>query len=381
MRVVHIIDSLAAHGAERSLLELAPFLLERGLQYEVAFLRDPDDLADELAGTGTRIHDLRGPDNRSEHTSRALTLFAALRPSLVHTTLYRSDVAGRSAANSLGIPSVTSWASTGPEHGNILDQVKRRRTTSLDRWTAQYASRFHAVSSAVADAVGPRLDVDPDMIDVIPRGRDPERLGERTAMRSRVCRDRLGLGPGPVVVALARHVPAKGIDTLIDAAAVLVSSLPELTVLIAGDTGSETEALTLRIEERRLERCVQLLGHRSDVGALLSAADVCAVPSRVEGFPGTVVEAMLVGTPVVATDLPSVRAALPDETFGWLVRPDDPLDLARSLELCLSHPTSGHDRALMARKHALRNFSMPAIADATIRFYERSLDSSRARIS
>lgn len=373
MRVVHLIDSLADHGATRSLVEVAPFLLERGLQYEVAFLRDPDDLGGNLDSAGVRIHDLRGPDNRSAHTSRAMKLFSALEPTIVHTTLSRADVAGRSAANSLGMPVVTTWASTCTAPGNVIKQVKRRRTDAIDRWTAQYASRFHAVSEMVAESVGNRLGVAQSRIDVIPRGRDAHRLGDHSPKRTGSCRDRLGLGDGPVVVAFADHVHRDGLDVLLDAAAAVHATLPGLTVLIGGDHGLETDHLTDMISQRGLERVVRLLGPRSDVGALLAAADVCAVPSRTEEFPDTVVEAMLVGTPVIASNLASVRVVLPNERMGRLVRPEDPLDLARALEQTLTNPTSRHDRAVLARKNAVRKFSLPAVADETIAFYERSL--------
>ena len=114
MRILHLIDSLAPHGAERSLVALAPHLVDRGIEYEVAFLREPATLSEGLRASGVRVHDLRGHDSPAAHVERVTALVEARRFDALHTTLFRSDVAGANTARALGLPWLTTWASTGP---------------------------------------------------------------------------------------------------------------------------------------------------------------------------------------------------------------------------------------------------------------------------
>ncbi len=373
MRVVHLIDSLAAHGAERSLVELAPHLLQRGIDLEVALLRDPATLVAELESMEVPVHDLRGPDRRAAHRERVADMLSDRRPDLVHTTLYSADVAGRPAAARLGIPAVTTWAVTAPVGGTVTLRAKRLGALAIDRRTAATAARFHAVSEPVAQAVGRRMGVDRSRIDVIPRGRDPERLCAGARERAYDQRRRLGVD-GPLIVALARHDFAKGLDRLVEATPDVRRVVPDVVVVLAGDEGAETARLTGRIAELDLTDTVKIIGPTSDVGGLLAAADVCAVPSRVEGFPGTVVEAMLAGTPLVASDIDSIRAAIPDSTMASLVSPITAENLARGLIDALLHADNARARAARARAHASDNYTLEPIAASTRRFYERALD-------
>ncbi|MGI9607424.1 MAG: glycosyltransferase [Acidimicrobiales bacterium] len=377
MRVLHLIDSLGTGGAERSLAAMAPHLRDAGVDLEVAHLRSPDTLGPELAAAGIQVHDLRGSDSRPHQIERVRGLLQRRGTELLHTTLYRADVAGRPAAARAHIPSVTTWASTGPEDGGQLLRAKRIRTTLVDRHTARLAARFHAVSEPVAVAVGTRLSIASDLIDVIPRGRDPRRLGTRGTARSQSVRDAFGVGDAPMIVALARHEPPKGLDVLIDAMPNVLTRVPGARLLIAGANGSATTTIERAVANHDLGDAVALLGAVDDVGDLLAAADVCAVPSRVEGFPGVVVEAAMLGTPLVVSNIASVRAAIPDRRHAVLVTVNDPASLAQGIVDVLADPIAAADRAALARTHSLRESSLSTIVDATLAFYERALAARR----
>ncbi len=373
MRILHVIDSLAAHGAERSLAAMLPELAKHGVSSTVAFLRTPDTLRGDIDSHDIDIIDVGSPDRRRSQQDAVASTIRSTQPDLVHTTLYRSDVAARPAAAALDTPVVSTWASTGPTHGGALLRAKRVRTTAIDRHTARHAVRFHAVSAPVATTVGRRLGVDPDRIDVIPRGRDVSRFGEPARRRGLELREHHGLGGGPLIVACARHEPAKGLDVLLDASTSLLARRADVTLVIAGAAGSETPRLDrIRRTHPHPER-VRVLGEIDDVPALLSTATVSVVPSRVEGFPGTVVEAMLAGTPIVASDLPTIRAATGTPAPGMLVAPDDPDVLALAIERALDDPIPINEWAAAARRRAEERFSIAAIATRMVEFYERSL--------
>ena len=140
----------------------------------------------------------------------------------------------------------------------------------------------------------------------------------------------------PVVLAAARHEYQKGLDVLLDAIASIRRDQPNIVLLLAGRDGNRTAALRYQATRLGLDDNVRFLGARDDIPDLMVAADVFVLPSRWEGLPGAVIEAMALETPVVATDLPGVREVLgPELLRGWVVPVGDASALASRI--------SGHD--------------------------------------
>jgi glycosyltransferase involved in cell wall biosynthesis len=138
----------------------------------------------------------------------------------------------------------------------------------------------------------------------------------------------------PIVLAAGRLAPQKGLETLIVAAARWRDRRPEPVVVIAG-TGPLAGDLAARARDLGVD--VRFLGRRDDVADLLAAADVFALPSRWEGQPLILQEAMRAGRPIVATDVGGVRDLTGDEA-ALLVAPDDPDALAASIVKVLDDP-------------------------------------------
>ena len=376
--VLHLIDSLAPGGAERSLVDLAPHLLAAGLRLEVAVLHDRPGLGPELARHDVSISVVSG-DSRRAWLAGMMALIRGHRPDLVHTTLFDSDVVGRTAAALMRVPVVSSLVSTpyGREHATEsgVSRVRLRAAQALDATTARAARRFHAVSREVAGAYEARLRLRPGRVDVIPDGRDLARIGTPSIERRRATRVTLGVDPDtPMVLAVARQEPAKGLDVLLRAVPLLRTLQPAVQVLVAGPEGRATAVLTRLATDLDLVSSVRFLGHREDVADLLCAADVFALPSRREGLPGAVLEAMALEVPVVASDLASVREAVPDEKYAVLVSPESPAVLAQALADVLGDPAGAHLRVRAARAHFAKHFDVVAVSDAMVNFYRRALD-------
>jgi glycosyltransferase involved in cell wall biosynthesis len=124
------------------------------------------------------------------------------------------------------------------------------------------------------------------------------------------------------------------------------------------------------IAESGLGKVVRLLGDRSDVPDLLCAADLFVLPSRREGFPGSVVEAMALGVPIVATDLPTTREAVGED--ATLVAVDSPAALASGLLCAYADREATHALAQRAGERFQKLFSMDAIADRMVSFFARA---------
>ena len=375
--VLRLIDSLAPGGAERSLVDLAPHLVAAGIRLEVAVLHDGPGLRVELERSGVPLTVVEG-ESRAARVAAMVRLVRRRHPDLVHTTLFESDLVGRTAAALVRLPVVSSLVSTpyGPAHAAEA-RVRRSRLRAaqgVDAMTARVVRRFHAVSEAAADAYVTRLRLRRERVEVIPDGRDVTKMGPASAERRRTTRTALGVGPEvTVVLAVARQEPPKGLDVLLRAVPALRTALPHAMVLVAGAPGRATDDLVRLTVDLDLGDAVRFLGPRDDVTDLLCAADAFVLPSRREGLPGVVLEAMAMGAPVVATDLPPVREAVPDDRYALLVPPEDPAALAAAVTEVVADRTGAECRVEAARARFAERFEVVAVSRAMVDFYRRAL--------
>lgn len=337
-----VINSLAPGGAERSLVELLPKLVERGVRPVVVCLyqRVPGFQEEVLSG-GFDLRFLK----RRRLLGRARELRGLIRdenPLLIHTTLFEADLVGRLAAIGSGVPVMTTLANTTYDPQRIradanLNRVKVWGVKAIDGLTARHLTdHFHAVSGAVKASLVESLRLDPETVTVIHRGRDPERLGRRTEARRASARSSLGLeADTELILNVGRHEFQKGQHHLIKAFADVVTRRPKASLAIAGRPGNATGSIERLVDQLGLENKVSFLGHRGDVPDLLVAADLFVFPSLWEGLGGALIEALALEVPIVATDLPAVREVVVDEVTGLLVPPGDEGLLAKSIEVLL----------------------------------------------
>ncbi len=377
MRVVYVIDSVSrVGGAEQGLVAMAPLLVRSGVELHVAFLKEsPGGFQEELRAAGAGVHPvLRG--SRRARVAALRAEFRRLRPDLVHTTLYESDVLGRTAALGARVPVVSSLVNSayGPEHLHArgLNPWKVRAAQAVDAVTAQGVRRFHALTEHVADAMAARLRVARRRIDVVPRGRDPLLLGRVTAERRARVRAGLGLAEEvPVVLAAARQQYQKGLDVLVSAWPRVRAARPDAVLLLAGSRGAETA----RLEELAAATGgVRFLGPRDDVFDLMAASEVFAVPSRWEGLGSAAMEAMGVGVPLVCADVPALRETVGgSEECALLVPPQRPEALAGALVRALEERGEALVRAKAARARFLAGYTLEQVSERMVGFYGRAL--------
>lgn len=380
MRLLYIIDSLDQGGAEQSLVDLAPHLANEGVDLTIAVLRPGGMLEPRAQSAKARIIHVQPTDRRRQRVERLQDVIEEHRPELVHTTLFEADVAGRVAAARRSVPVVSSVVNTAytPDHRRApgLRPYRVLLAQATDLATAQLVRKFHTNAASLVAPMSRRLLVPRRRWEVIPRGRDDDVLGTWSAGRRTAVRDALGIGDeGPIVLAAARHEYQKGLDVLLDAISIIRRDQPDVTLLLAGRDGNRTAALRYQATRLGLDDNVRFLGKRDDVPDLMVAADVFVLPSRWEGLPGAVIEAMALETPVVATDLPGVREVLGPELLRSVIVPvgDAGALASRIVE------TADRDQAAWtasARERFLRRFTTRRIASEMVDFYARALDTS-----
>jgi glycosyltransferase involved in cell wall biosynthesis len=376
MRILYVIDSLGASGAEHSTAAMMALLTARGHVVEAVTLYDAGYGDEErLRDEGLSV----SPLSSRSYVRRVRELRSIIRqrrPDVVHTTLFNGDMVGRLAGWRTGSKVVSSLVNTTYDPARMTDpnlnRWKLRAVQLLDAVTGRlFVDRFHAVSEGVADRNARDLRVPRQRISVVHRGRSRDRLGEWSADRRRQARASLGVADGvPVVLAAGRQEHQKAHVDLVRATELLLDRLADLRVFIAGRDGNASSVLAqVMAEHPRAAAAITLLGHRHDVPDLLCAADVLAIPSLYEGTAGVALEAMALHCPVVCTDLDGVQGVLADGANAVLVPVADPAALADGLAGVLTDDALRHRLADAGLDDFERRFTIDAAADAMEVFY------------
>ncbi len=344
MRVLIVINGLGTGGAERSLRETLPLLVERGIDPVVTCLfHRTEGVETAVLDSGQRVEFLRGTSWPARLRSLSDRI-GTLRPDLVHTTIFEADLLGRLAARPHRVPVLTSLVNTS--YADVRREDPRVRPWKLeiarrvDAVTARrLTTHFHAITHAVKDAAVQSLGIDPGLVTVVERGRDPQRLGEPGQARRATGRASLGLPDNAeVILTVGRQEYQKAQIDLIRAFVASASTRPRLHLILAGRRGNASDDIDAELAAMRHRDRVHMLGHREDVPDLLATADVFAFPSQYEGLGGAVIEAMAMGLPVVATRIPALEEVLDEGRNADLVSVGDDAALASCVELLLEDP-------------------------------------------
>lgn len=279
---------------------------------------------------------------------------------ILHVPLYsRASPYVRLAARHARVPLVVAHEWSRPEPPRLLRRL-------ADRWL-RAGTLFVAASEAQRSeliASGARRD----RIEVVRAGVECEEFaaGDRDATRAA-----LGAGAEEILALVpARLHPAKGQLDLLALLPRILVELPRLRLLLAGD-GPARAAIERAVRELGLAARVELLGSRDDMPNLYAAADLVALPSRVEGLPSVILEAFAASRAVVATAVGGVAEALRDGEEGRLVPARSPEALrAAIVELASDREL----RRAMGERGRRRAFEAFHVRDATRRLeavYER----------
>jgi len=241
------------------------------------------------------------------------------------------------------------------------DPADRARYAKATRHVDQLVCISRQVRDSFVDA-----GMAPESIVVIRNGAT---VTARSAGRAAI-RAALGLDPDKrIILTVARYTEQKDHRTLLDAIPAILAFEPRARFVWVG-TGPLQDVLKDAVRQQSLDRHVRFLGQRDDVPELMGAADILALPSRFEGLPLVVLEAMAAGIPVVATGVGGTEEAVQHRVTGLLVEPGRPAELAAALIEVLKNPAWAAQLGERGRIRAQRCFSAERMVRATLALYD-----------
>ena len=360
--VLVVLKGLPMGGAEKVVLAQARAWDRERFEYHLTYLNPRLDLlVPQFEALGVQVHRPEGRTlARNVLGGGYWRLLRRLRPDVVHAHL--------------PVPGILSRILTTPRTAVVYSEHSmpashRALTRVVNRATYGWNDLVVCVSPAIREAV--KAYPCRDMITL------PNAVGTPEVARpAAAVREDLGVSAGEkLVVHVGNLRRVKGQENLVRATAKLMKRRRDVRVVSAGseDQAGERERLEELAEGLGVGEHVTFLGLRNDVADLMNAADLIVNPSDSEGLPLAVLEAMLLGKPVVATAVGGLPDLIEDGVSGSLVPPRNPDALAAAMDALLGDPERAAALGKVARSVASRTYSL----EATVRTLE---DAYAARV-
>lgn len=355
-------------GAEMQLLMTARFLSRQPNVGLSVILFNEGRLARELRQIGVHVTVLDEARTGAFALVRQLTgIFRAQRFDVVHTHKYKEGVLGALAAWRAGVPHFVRTMHGLAEPMTGWNRVKSSLYHALDRLTLRRAADLIiAVSRRMAEDLR-ESGFRPTMVTWIHNGVDVGQV--RAACPRDAVRRELGIDHDVLLVGTAGRLSAiKGQEGLLRAAARILDTHPTARFLIVGD-GPLGSHLLATASALRIDHACHFIGPRADVFDLMAALDIFVLPSLNEGIPMALLEAMTLGTPVVAAAVGGIPEVVQHRVNGLLVPAADDQALAEACLELAANPQWAQALAVQARRSIAEGFSHERSGEALLYAY------------
>lgn len=353
IRVLEVLEATAG-GTRKHLVSLLRGLDRDAFDVEVAapLVRDGHDLdtlfAAEVKALGVPFHAVAlrrrvSPIADLKGVVKLTGLMRRGRYDVVHLHSSKAGFLGRIAGKLNGIKTV--YTPNGFYFLNASSRFERRLYLLAEQVAGWMTDRLVAVSESERETTVAHRAVAASKVVVIPNAIEEQDLHVDPDARARVRRELQIPSDAPVIGTVARFLAQKDPLTLIEAARLVVDQVRGARLLWCGEGGDLVDDTVRRARELGVYDSCSFLGFRRDVPAIMNACDVFVLSSIFEGLPYSLLEAMALGLPVVATDVVGNRDVVVDGRTGVLVPPQRPAELAAGVVGLLRDPARRRELA------------------------------------
>ncbi|MEN9470374.1 MAG: hypothetical protein RL630_2107 [Verrucomicrobiota bacterium] len=365
-RVLHVIDSLHLGGAQEVVLNLATCGSPR-FCHEVATMHGHGIYWNRLREAGIKVHSLSVHKCLPAYLATLPALLLAKRPDILHCHLIPSNILAKPLGALMGVPLILNH-----DHTNDPHRIDNKLLLALDKSTNRFAHHLIAVASSCREFLIRHESIPPEKITLVPNAIDLRRFSPGQITR-RDSRSKLGLSPdAPVIAGVGRLNSQKNFSLFLDVAAALTPRFPNLRFLLAGE-GPEEAMLREKVRQLGLTDRIVFAGYIADTRQVYAAADILLMPSRFEGLPMTLLEAMAMNLPVVASKLDGIAEVIEEGREGYLVDSADVVGFAERCAALLENPPKSSELATNARAKIEAHFSVERMTTAVESIYDRFL--------
>lgn len=356
IRVCHVSLTLKTGGLERL---LGDFARHNDFQKSVVHflaIRETGRFAEEIKAGGHPVHLLK-QTGRLGLVRQMAAYFKAHCIDVVHTHNTYPHLYATLAARWAGVPVVVQT-----RHGQRVGHGWKSRVSY--RWAAKWVDRVVTVSDDAASLCIKSDGLPAEKVQRIWNGIDVSQFAYRTSQQR------------PVAISVARLSAEKDFPTLLKAVALVIKKVPEFSLRLVGD-GAERPQLEQLVRDLHLEPHVEFLGERSDVPSLLAEAGFFVTSSLTEGISLTLLEAMAVGLPVVATAVGGNPEIVDEPRTGLLVAHANPEELAEAMVAMCQRQQDWQQIGLEARRRVEKYFEVGRMVQDYQQLYRQLLESKQ----
>jgi glycosyltransferase involved in cell wall biosynthesis len=358
MKVLFTIDSLQQGGAEQSIAHIIHHF-SKDTQVSILYFYPKADLLPTYQELGCSIKslNLQGKYDFVKGISGMKKIIQEVKPDVVVTSLYRSNIISRIACKLTGIKLIGTFVDDSynierrKTFTGATGFIKYYSTWFLDRITAFIPSLWIANSKYIGDSNAKHLGIPTSKIKVIYRGRNSDDFKEWEKPKN----------DNFTFVCIGRLYEKKGYLELIQAFGTIANKYSNTQLIIYGE-GSYRPQMESQIAALKLNHQIILVGNVPNAWQKIYESNCFVFPSRFEGFSGALVEAMMTGIPIISSDIPMNLEAVENNKTALVHKLKDVTDLANKMEEMISNYPSKIEMGKRARQTAIIKFDIKNIA-------------------
>ena len=359
MKVIFTIDALINAGTEKSILDITSVLSQR-MEVKVIYFYPRHDLKEsfEAARVPLKFMNLSGKRSFFMGIKKLRKVLNEEKPDIVVSSILRANLMSRIACKLTKTKLVGTFISDSYSAERQTSFSGRRKMGAyffywLDRITAGIPLAWISNSQSIKKSNTAFLKVDTKIVQVIYRGRDPVKFKRYERAYFDGCFKFVFMG---------RLLQTKGLEELIEAFNLVLERFPAIELDIYGE-GSFRNQLTQKITDLGLDKKIILHGAVANGWKKLYDADCFIFPSWYEGFSGSLVEAMMVGIPIIASDIPMNLEAVTNEKTALIHRVKDKHSIAEQMITMVTGYGEMIGMGQLAREEALQRFDIKIIVN------------------